>query len=163
MQIRPAIMADTGSIAHIYNQGIEDQVATLETELRTPQERGEWLAARGPRHPVLVTEDDTGTVVGWGSLNAFNPRHAYDHVADLSVYVERGQRGRGLGKLLLQVLEQQASQLSYHKLVLASFPINTAGMALYKKLGFRAVGIYHEHGMLDGKWIDVIIMEKLLR
>ena len=50
----------------------------------------------------------------------------------------------------------------YHKLVLSAFPFNKPGVALYEKLGFRTVGIYHEQGMLDGQWVDTIIMEKLL-
>src|SRR5687768_14430644 len=101
MKVRDATPADAAAIAWIYNQGIEDRVATLETQLRTTEERAEWLAAHGPRHPVLVAVDDEGAVLGWSSLNQFNPRPAYDHVADLSVYVAREQRGRGIGDALL--------------------------------------------------------------
>src|SRR5215813_5567014 len=104
IEIRPAAAADGEVIARIYNQGIEDRLATLETELRTADERRQWLAARGARHPVIVAESAPGAVVGWASLNAFNPRRAYDHVADLSVYVERTWRGRGVGRLLLERL-----------------------------------------------------------
>ena len=160
-QIRPAKPADAGAIADIYNQGIEDRVATLETDLRTPDERRQWLAARSPRHPVIVAEAD-GQVVGWGSLNVFNPRRAYDYVADFSVYVERGWRGKGVGNRLLTRLIELGRELGYHKLVLSAFPWNTGGMTLYEKLGFRTVGIYKEQGKLDGKWVDTIIMEKLL-
>jgi L-amino acid N-acyltransferase YncA len=55
-----------------------------------------------------------------------------------------------------------AQALGYHKLVLAAFPFNKAGAALYERLGFTPVGIYHEQGQLDGRWVDVLIMEKLL-
>src|SRR6059036_2085002 len=95
--LRDAGPDDAEAICRIYNQGIEDRVATLETELRTPAERREWMAARGPRHPVIVAES-AGSVVGWGSLNVFNPRPAYQHVADFSVYVERSWRGHGVGR-----------------------------------------------------------------
>jgi L-amino acid N-acyltransferase YncA len=162
LTIRDANVDDAAAIARIYNQGIEDRLATLETQFRTPEERAEWLAARGPRHPVLVAVDDDGEVLGWGSLNAFNPRPAYDHVADFSVYVAREARGRGIGDGLLTALETCARDLGYHKLVLAAFPDNAAGMHLYKRHGFATVGIYHEHGQLDGRWVDVITMEKLL-
>lgn len=158
---RPATQGDAEAIATIYNQGIEDRIATLETELRTRDERRQWLAARGPRHPVIVA-DAEGLVVGWGSLNVFNPRKAYDYVADFSVYVERGWRGKGVGGRLLTRLIELGRELGYHKLVLSAFPSNTGGMALYQKLGFRTVGIYQEQGKLDGKWVDTIIMEKLL-
>ena len=161
LSVRPATGRDAEAICRIYNQGIEDRVATLETELRTQAERLEWLTARGPRHPVLVASAD-GEVVGWGSLNRFNPRPAYDHVVDLSVYVERSWRGRGVGGRLLAALIESARRLHYHKMVLAAFPTNGAGMALYERLGFSRVGVYREQGLLDGRWVDVVIMEQLL-
>ncbi|MBN8531412.1 MAG: N-acetyltransferase, partial [Alphaproteobacteria bacterium] len=92
--IRDAIPADATAIARIYNQGIEERMATLETEPRSAEERASWLAARGPRHPVMVAEEN-GEVAGWASLNLFNPREAYRHVADFSVYVDRAHRGKG--------------------------------------------------------------------
>jgi L-amino acid N-acyltransferase YncA len=162
LQIREATADDSTAIAHIYNQGIEDRMATLETQLRTAHERATWLAARSSRHPVLVAVGASGRVVGWASLNSFNPRPAYDHVVDVSVYVGREARGHGVGDALLGALEQRARLLGYHKLVLAAFPTNAPGMRLYERHKFQTVGIYHEQGLLDGKWVDVIVMEKLL-
>jgi len=161
VSVRAATPDDAAVICTIYNQGIEDRVATLETELRTPEERRQWMAGRGPRHPVVVAVTDE-QVVGWGSLNSFNPRPAYDHVVDLSVYVERGWRGRGVGRVLLLHLLARAKTLGYHKMVLATFPYNEAGVALYQKMGFTPVGVYHEQGRLDGHWVDVLIMERML-
>jgi phosphinothricin acetyltransferase len=161
VRIRPATAADAEAICRIYNQGIEDRVATLETELRTPEERRQWLAARGPRHPVIVAEND-GRIAGWASLNVFNAREAYRFVADISVYVERGARGKGIGNLLMPRLVELGREHGFHKLVLSAFPTNTGGMALYTKHGFRTVGIYQEQGQLDGHWVDTIIMERLL-
>ncbi len=162
MKIREATREDAATIAHIYNQGIEDRSATLETQLRTPEERTEWLATRGPRHPVLVAVNSSGVVVGWGALNPFNPRAAYDHIVDFSIYVAREQRGQGIGDALLSALEVRGQMLGYHKMVLAAFPTNAPGMRLYERHDFRTVGIYHEQGMLDDRWVDVIIMEKIL-
>ena len=161
LTVRDARADDAAAIATIYNQGIIDRIATLETVERTPEERVAWLAARGPRHPVLVAEQH-GLVVGWGSLNQFNPRKAYDYVADFSVYVERAWRGKGVGSALLRALITRAKHLGYHKLVLSAFPWNALGMALYEKYGFRTVGTYKEQGLLDGQWVDTIIMEKIL-
>jgi len=191
-RLRLAVAADAEAICRIYNQGIEDRVATLETELRTPDERRQWLASRSPRHPVIVAEtaevivagavrpawtegglrearagsasadNPSETVVAWASLNVFNAREAYRSVADISVYVERGWRGKGVGRVLLEKLTELGRAHGYHKLVLSAFPGNAAGMALYAKSGFRTVGIYREQGQLDGKWVDTIVMEKLL-
>jgi L-amino acid N-acyltransferase YncA len=160
-RVRAATAADAAAICRIYNQGIEDRVATLETELRTPEERAAWLAAKSPRHPVIVAEDG-GRVIGWGSLNQFNSREAYRHVVDFSVYIERAYRGKGVGKMLLARLIELAREQRYHKMVLSAFPSNSGGMALYERMGFRTVGLYKEQGMLDGRWVDTIVMEKLL-
>lgn len=187
-RVRLAAAPDAEAICRIYNQGIEDRVATLETELRTPDERRQWLASRSPRHPVIVAElaefivagtvrpaltgsadnpsgsstDNPSGPIGWASLNVFNAREAYRFVADISVYVERGWRGRGVGRVLLEKLTELGRVHGFHKLVLSAFPGNAGGMALYAKSGFRTVGIYHEQGQLDGKWVDTIVMEKLL-
>jgi L-amino acid N-acyltransferase YncA len=64
MDIRDATVADAPAIAQIYNQGIEDRVATLETQVRTPEEREAWLTGRSTRHPVLVACDGDGAVAG---------------------------------------------------------------------------------------------------
>jgi len=159
--VRLATQDDVVSICEIYNQGIEDRVATLEIELRNPDERRQWLAQRSPRHPVIVAEAGP-RIAGWASLNVFNPREAYRFVADISVYVERAFRGKGAGSALLARLVELGREHGYHKLVLSAFPFNTAGMALYSKVGFRTVGIYKEQGRLDGQWVDTVIMEKLL-
>jgi L-amino acid N-acyltransferase YncA len=159
--IRPATLDDAAAISEIHNQGILDRVATLDTTLRTPDSSRAWLTERGPRHPVVVADLD-GTVVGWGSLNRFNPRAAYDSVADFSVYVARDYRGRGVGGQLLHALIASARAIGYHKMVLAALAHNGAGLALYTRAGFTHVGIYREQGQLDGRWMDVVIMEKLL-
>src|SRR5207245_5587595 len=121
--------ADVEAICTIHNQGIVDRIATLDTTLRTPEECRAWLEERGPRHPVLVA-DLEGLVVGWASLNRFNPRQAYDHVADFSVYVEREWRGKGLGTALLERLIDLARTIGYHKMVLSAFSSNEAGANL---------------------------------
>ncbi len=162
IEIRDANLDDAPAIARIYNQGIEDRTSTLETQLRTPEERAEWLVSHDARHPVVVAMD-SGVVVGWASLNRFNPRAAYDHVADISVFVGRESRGRGVGDALLTALEARARAIGYHKMVLAAFPTNAPGMRLYERHGFVTVGVYREQGMLDGRWVDVVVMEKILR
>ena len=160
--LRLATPEDAEAICRIYNQGIEDRIATLETELRTPDERRQWLAGRDPRHPVIVAQTANGEIAGWGSLNVFNARPAYRFVADFSVYVERAYRGKGVGRALLTHLIELGREHGYHKLVLSAFPFNADGMALYERMGFRTVGVYKEQGQLDGKWVDTIVMERLL-
>ena len=159
--IRDGTQADVDAICAIHNQGITDRIATLDTTLRTPEDTRAWLTGRGPRHPVIVAAVG-GTVQGWASLNPFNARPAYNAVADFSVYVERTARGQGIGKQLLDALIHRARTLGFHKMVLAAMAFNDAGLALYTRAGFTRVGVYHEQGQLDGRWVDVVIMERIL-
>jgi len=159
--LREASAEDAADISDIHNQGILDRVATLDVTTRTPEGVADWLAGHGPRHPVIVATAE-GTVVGWASLNQFNPRPAYDHVADFSVYVHRAWRGKGIGGQLLDRLIDLARGIGFHKMVLSALASNEAGIALYMRAGFSTVGIYREQGLIDGTWVDTIIMEKLL-
>ena len=161
LQVRAARFTDLPLIQDIHNQGIIDRVATLDTELRTMADAQLWFKRHGPRHPVLAAEA-SGNIAGWAALNTFNARPAYQYVADLSIYLARPWRGKGLGARLLSPLIPLASELGYHKIVLSAFPTNTAGMRLYARQGFTIVGIYQEMGLLDGRWVDTILMEKLL-
>src|SRR5262249_4347983 len=112
--------------------------------------------------PGSASADNPVGPIAWASLNVFSARECYRFVADISVYVERGWRSKSVGRAPLEHLTELARQHGFHKLVLSAFPANAGGMALYARSGFRAVGIYHEQGQLDGKWVDTIIMEKLL-
>ena len=73
-----------------------------------------------------------------------------------------GLRAGLLGTALLLALIDRAKQLGYHKMVLEAFPWNAAGISLYQQCGFRTVGTYQEQGLLDGRWVDTVIMEKML-
>lgn len=160
--MREARIEDIESITNIYNQGIEDRIATLETRLRDTDEMKEWFATRGNKYKVIVIEDCEGMVRGWASINVFNSRCCYSGVGDISIYVERDMRGKGLGKQILNYLIEVAKKQDFNKLVLSTFESNEIGKKLYKSAGFREVGTYMNQGILDGKFVNITIMEKLL-
>jgi len=159
---REATINDISQITIIYNEGIEDRIATLETNLRTDEASKDWLISREKRYKVLVIEDTKGIVIGWASINSFNSRCCYSGVGDISLYIKRGLRGRGMGNRLLKALILRAKEVDFHKLVLSTFENNESGKALYKSQGFREVGTYKEQGILDGKFVNVTIMEIIL-
>ncbi|MFS0601442.1 arsinothricin resistance N-acetyltransferase ArsN1 family A [Peribacillus frigoritolerans] len=161
MIIREAIEADLDSVKDIYNQGIEDRIATLETETKDQVYMEEWFAKHIGRYMLIVAEQD-GEIVGWASLNQYNSRIAYKGVADLSVYISRDHRGKGIGGLLLQSIEKHAKENDFNKIVLFTFPFNQIGQGLYRKRGYREVGVFKNQGILDGEFVDVMAMEKLL-
>lgn len=161
MLIREANLKDLEFIMNIYNQGIEDRIATLETEIRNFQYMEEWFSQHGGRYKVLVAEWDD-QIVGWASLNPYNNRCAYEGVADLSVYIAREHRGKGIGGKLLTSIDDTARKNGFHKIVLFTFPFNQLGQRLYRQKGYREVGTFKNQGILDGNYIDVMAMEKLL-
>ena len=158
LSARPAKVRDCGAIAHIYNQGIDDRVATFETHHRTNADILTWF---GNRFPVVVVEDDR-QVIAFASTSTYRPRDCYAGIAEFSVYVAREARGRGAGTVAMQALIRAAQEAGFWKLVSRIFPENTASLALMRSLGFREVGRYERHGKLDGAWRNVVIVERLL-
>jgi len=158
-QVRVATVCDLGSILDIYNQGIEDRIATLEEEPKDIDYMRNWFDNHYGRFAVIVVEQDD-EVIGWASLNPYSNRSAYAGVADLSIYIRRDSRGKGVGSLLLNRIEQIARENDFNKIVLFTFPFNTLGQGLYRKNGYREVGILKNQGKLDGRFVDVMIMEK---
>jgi phosphinothricin acetyltransferase len=158
---RYACREDAAAIVRIYNQGIEDRIATFETDPRTVADIERLLDERLGRYPAIVVERD-GQVVAWASAGAYRSRPCYDPITEHSVYVDRDHRGSGVGRVALEALCVQAERLGFVKLVSRIFPENVASLALHRKVGFREVGIYRRHGKLDGQWRDCVIVEKLL-
>jgi len=158
MRVRLGTPADAVPIATIYNQGIEDRVATFETRLRTPNEIMDWFDGV---HPLVVVEQEE-EVIAFASTSSYRARECYAGIAEFSVYVHRAFRGHGAGRLALQGIIQQAEAAGFWKLLSRIFVENSASRALVRALGFREVGTYEKHAQLDGEWRNVVIVEKLL-
>lgn len=158
MTARPATPADADAIAVIYNQGIEDRIATFETRLRTAADIRAWF---GGRYPIVVVEEN-GEVVAFGATSSYRPRACYSGIAEVSIYVARAHRRRGAGRLALEQLIDAAERAGFWKLLSRVFTGNTGSRSLIRSLGFREVGIYEKHGCLDGVWRDVVIVERLI-
>jgi len=158
MQARIATTDDAAAIAAIYNQGIEDRVATFETRPRSEADVRAWFDGV---HPIVVVEDG-GQIVAFAATSTYRPRDCYAGIAEYSVYVAREARGRGAGRLAMEALIVAAAAAGFWKLVSRIFPENTASLGLMRALGFREVGVYEKHGQLDGVWKDVVIVERLI-
>jgi len=161
MLVRPARLDDAAAIADIYNQGIEERVATFETELRSVEQMTEWLEEKAGRYPVIVAERD-GRVLAWAGVGTYRPRACYDGIAEFSVYADREARGTGAAMAALQGLIDACEQAGFTKLVSRIFPENLPSRGFCKKVGFREVGLYRRHAKLDGEWRDTVIVERLL-
>jgi L-amino acid N-acyltransferase YncA len=155
---RAATRWDAARIAAIYNQGIEDRVATFETEPRTPGQILKWFTEG---YPVFVAGENQ-SIQAYAIALPYRSRPCYEGVREFSVYVAREGRGRGFGKAALGALIDDAKARGWWKLLSRIFPENQASRKLCAVLGFREVGIYEKHARLDGKWRDTVIVEKLL-
>jgi phosphinothricin acetyltransferase len=158
--IRLASLSDAPAIAAIYNQGIAGRGATFETTPRSPADIEGWFQ-HADRYPALVLEQG-GAVAGWANLSAYRPRACYAGIAEFSIYVDSQAQGHGLGRRLLESLVDAARERGYWKLLSRIFPFNTASLALCRRCGFREVGVYEKHGRLDGQWLDVVIVERVI-
>jgi L-amino acid N-acyltransferase YncA len=156
---RQATPDDADAIARIYNEGITDRLGTFETRLRTPDEVRRWFDGR---HPIVVVEQEDGAIAAFASTSAYRTREAYAGIADYSVYVARHLRGRGAGRVAMAALIDAARDAGFWKLVSRVFVENTASRKLMASLGFREVGVYEKHARLDGRWRDVVIVERLV-
>ncbi|HLW60272.1 MAG TPA: arsinothricin resistance N-acetyltransferase ArsN1 family A [bacterium] len=158
MRARTASRGDTAAIAAIYNEGIEDRVATFETRIRSAEDIGAWFDGV---HPIVVVEQDD-RVIAFASTSSYRPRECYGGIAEFSVYVARAGRGRGAGRLAMQALIDEAERAGFWKLVSRVFTENLPSLRLLRSLGFREVGTYQKHARLDGVWRDVVIVERLI-
>ncbi len=158
VRTRTAGIGDAAAIAAIYNEGIDDRIATFETEHRTASDIAGWFGARYP--VVVVTESDI--VIAFASTSMYRPRECYAGVAEFSVYVARSARGRGAGRRAMEALIAEATHAGFWKLVSRVFTNNHPSRRLLCSLGFREVGVYERHARLDGVWRDVVIVERLL-
>lgn len=161
LTVRDAKPSDAEALAVIYNQGIEDRIATFETGTRDAAERRRWLAEHDSRHPVIVAETHDGEVVGWAAITPISVRKVYDGVGEYSVYVRRDRRGTAVGTRLVASIIERASAEGYWKLIGRMFVFNEGSKRLALRHGFRQVGVLEKHGKLDGEWLDVLEMERL--
>ncbi len=160
--IRKVEERDLSEILEIYNQGIEDGLATFEEDIKDKNYINNWFSLHSGRHCAFVATNEQEEIMGWASINPYNTRAAYYGVGELSIYIHRGFRGKGIGQQLLHVLEEEAKSQNFYKLVLFTFPINILGQGLYRKLNYREVGLFKNQGRLRGEFVDVMIMEKML-
>jgi L-amino acid N-acyltransferase YncA len=159
--IRSAEAADLPAIADIYNDAVLNSTATFDVEPWSTERRDTWF--REHTHPYAVLIAVRGPdVLGWAALSPFQRKPAYRFTAETSLYVRAEHRGEGTGALLLARLLEVAAGNGFHSVLARIVGDNPASLRLHRRFGFRRVGVEREVGYKFDRWLDVVVMQKLL-
>ncbi len=159
--IRRACTRDAAAINAIYNHYVVNSTATFDTEPQTLAEREAWLVERDQTHPAFVVTMD-GDVIAWGALTPFGTRPAWSPTVEVAVYVAAGHTGAGIGPLLLEHLIEAARAAGHHVVVSRIVADNEASLKITRAAGFELVGTMREVGWKFDRWLDVVIMQRIL-
>jgi L-amino acid N-acyltransferase YncA len=161
MKLRLGTLDDASDLREIYNREVLETTNTFDIEPRTLEEQESWIAEREGALGVVVAEID-GRVVGFASLSPYRPRAAYRTTVENSVYVDQSARGSGVGRALMDELIDVATRRGFHTIVAHIAGGHEASIGLHHACGFQVVGTEREVGRKFGKWLDVIVMQRML-
>jgi phosphinothricin acetyltransferase len=160
--IRQATERDLPTLLEIYNHVIRHTTAVYSYQPHTMDARMEWYASKlKDGYPVFVAEA-AGQVVGFSSYGPFRAWPAYKYTIENSVYVAEGQRGKGIGKLLIQPLIDDARRHGYHAIIASIDASNESSLRLHRSFGFEEVAHFRQVGFKFGRWLDLKFLELLL-
>ena len=160
--VRLATDADAEAIRLIYNREVEGSTMTFDLVPRDLDEQLAWLGAHDGAHPATVATTTPGAVVGFGSLSPWRDRPAYSTSVEDSVYVRDDQRGQGVGRALLADLVERARAHGFHAVFARIVGGHEASIGLHVAQGFEVAGVEREVGRKFGRWLDVVVMERIL-
>ena len=162
LTVRTADIRDAEAIADIYNYEVEHSTATFDLVSRTVEAQREWISARSGAFCALVATAEEGQVVGFAALSTYRDRAGYRTTVENSVYVHRDHQRRGVGRVLLSSLLDVARDSGFHTVVARIDSQSLGSLALHRSLGFVEVGVEREIGRKFGRWLDSVIMQKML-
>jgi len=162
LRIRRAIVSDAAAICDIYNHEVQFETSTFDLVPRTLEHQTAWITARSGAFSAIVAVTSEDEVVGFGALSEYRDRAAYSTSVENSVYVKRDLGRRGIGRLILATLLEQAADSGFHVVMARIEASGTASRALHESCGFTLVGIEREIGRKFGRWLDVALMQCVL-
>lgn len=159
--IRNFQQEDIVAVTKIYNESIAIGDATCDVEFKTVSEMQERFFYLGDRETALVLEVDN-RVAGWGMIKRYSDCHGYRFCCETAIYLARSEVRKGYGSVLKKAVIAKCRELNYHHLVATIFANNKASIAYNRKLGYEDVGVQKNIAYMDGKWVDVLIMQLIL-
>lgn len=161
MHLRLATPDDAEAIRTIYNLEVTTSTVTFDLVPRSLEDQRAWQSARSGAHAVVVAEID-GVVAGFGSLSPWRDRPAYSTTVEDSIYIQRDHQGMGVGKAMLAELVATATAHGFHACMARIVGGHEASIALHRSGGFEVVGTEREVGRKFNRWLDVVLMERML-
>lgn len=153
----------SSAILDIFNDAIITSTALYDYTPRLPESMKTWFAAkRANGFPVIGIEDAAGTLLGFASYGTFRAWPAYKYSVEHSIYIHKDQRGKGIGKLLLEHLIALARENGVHTLIGGIDAANAASIALHEKLEFVHAGTIRQAGFKFGRWLDLAFYQRIL-
>lgn len=162
IRIRKAKEEDINTITDIYNEAVRNTTATFDTSEKSYEERMSWFCNRDDNFPVYVVEK-AGKVAGYGALNKWSDKEGYNVTAEISLYIHPDYRGLGIGGQLIDFIVVAATETNLHTIIARITEGNEPSIHLHRKNGFKVCGILKEAGYKFGRYLDVTIMQKMLR
>lgn len=162
MHIRPATRSDAAEIMEIYNRAVLETAHTFDLHPRTLDEQRRYIDERSGGLVVLVSENDEGDIVGFGSISFYRDRPGYRTSVENSVYVRPDHHRAGVGSALLDALIGSARTHGFHAVFARIVDAQEASVALHRRHGFEMVGVERQVGRKFGKFRDVALMQLLL-
>lgn len=160
--LRDAAEADLPAILAIHNDAIVNSLAIWQHEPVDLANRRAWFAERRAKgYPVMVADESMG-VAGFASYGDFRSGAGYGGTVEHSLYLRWDRRGQGLGRALMDVLIKRARGQRKHVMVAAIGLPNEASVALHARCGFVAMGTLREIGRKSDRWLDLLLMQKML-
>lgn len=159
MRIRPAQSSDAGAVCALWNAVIRDTTITFTSDEKTEAALTGLIADRAGA--FLVAETDGG-VGGFATFGTFRAGPGYAHTAEHTILLAPEVRGLGVGRALMHALERCARSAGVHVLVGAVSGENAGGIAFHSALGFGQVGLMPQVGRKNGRWLDLVLMQKIL-
>jgi putative acetyltransferase len=161
--VRPAVEGDALVMREIFNEGVQDHLIPFEDQPRSVEEQQLQISAAvaDARHPILVAEL-RGWVLGWIALSSSDARAQLADVGEVSVCVRRSFRNYGVGRQLMQAMQDEAARIGYRKLIGKVLAANTDSLRLCMACGWREVGKLMAHDASYGERRDIAIVEFLI-
>lgn len=166
--IRSAAAEDAARLLEIYGYYVRDTAVSFEIDVPDAEEFRRRIEHTLERDPYLVAEED-GAVLGYAYAGTFKARAAYDHCREVTVYLDKDARGRGLGRALYGALERELKKRGVTNLyaciaspVKEDEYLTNASENFHRRMGYVLAGTFHRCGFKFGRFYDMIWMEKLI-